>query len=282
MKFLLACALLPSCFVTVIIRADEPKPAVKIVHRPDVVYGEVHGAGLLADVAYPEGKGPFPAIISVHGGRWVASNRRGQGVINVKQWAEMGYFAMSIEYRLVRCTPAPACYQDMLCSIRWMHANAKNYNVDPNRIFLIGMSAGGHLVSLAGTLGEGSFERTGGWKEQPHTVRGIISVAAPYDLPNLDWANLWAPAGKDGDAARKLASPIQHVSEKSAPILIVHADNDRSVPVKQANDMVDALKKAKARHRYAHSTDRGHMEITPYVVEQSQKFIDDITANRLR
>ena len=48
----------------------------KIIVKKDVVYGRVHGAGLLADIAYPEGKGPFPVILSVHGGRWVGSHRR--------------------------------------------------------------------------------------------------------------------------------------------------------------------------------------------------------------
>src|SRR5262245_38957322 len=101
----------------------------KIVHKQDVVYGRVHGAALLADIAYPEGPGPFPVILSVHGGRWVASSKTdpGEGAIDVKQWAGFGFFAMSIDYRLVGCTPPPACYQDLLCAIRWVHAQAKVY-----------------------------------------------------------------------------------------------------------------------------------------------------------
>jgi alpha-L-fucosidase 2 len=137
----------------------------KIIVQEDVVYGRVRGAGLLADIAYPEGKGPFPVILSVHGGRWVAESKTTHSTIKVRQWAGFGFFAMSIDYRLLGCTPPPACYQDVLCAIRWLHAHAARYPIDPNRIFLIGQSAGGHLVSLAATLGDGPFKRTGGWED---------------------------------------------------------------------------------------------------------------------
>lgn len=249
----------------------------KIISKTAVVYGQVHGAGLLADIAYPEGPGPFPAILSVHGGRWVGGHRKDASTIKVEPWAKAGFFAMSIDYRLTGCTPAPACYQDVLCALRWLHAHAKDYHIDPKRIFLIGQSAGGHLVSLAATLGEGPFERTGGWKDQPHDFRAAISVAACYDLPALDWGKYWTPAGTDPLEARKLASPLQHVSAKIKPLLVIHADNDKSVPIQQALDMVAALKKANAPHRFLHSTDKGHMGITDYVIKEARQFIREVS-----
>src|SRR5882762_435590 len=118
-------------------KADEKAPA-KIVAREDVVYGRVNGAGLLADIAYPETKAPLPAIISVHGGRWVGGHKRDASTIKVEQWAGFGFFAMSIDYRLKESTPAPACYQDFQCAIRFVHAHADKYNIDAKRIFLIG------------------------------------------------------------------------------------------------------------------------------------------------
>src|SRR5262245_56039268 len=81
-----------------------------VTYREDVIYGRVEGAALLADVAYPDGPGPFPAIISIHGGRWVAGNRRDTSSIKVRDWAAQGFFAMSIDYRLAKSSPAPACY----------------------------------------------------------------------------------------------------------------------------------------------------------------------------
>lgn len=96
----------------------EERASTEIVVREDVVYGRVHGAGLLADIAYPTSDQPLPAIISVHGGRWRGGHKKDSSTIVVKQWAEFGFFAMSIDYRLVGCTPAPACYQDLQCAIR--------------------------------------------------------------------------------------------------------------------------------------------------------------------
>jgi acetyl esterase/lipase len=66
-----------------------------------VIYGRVEGAALLANLAYPDGPALKPAILSVHGGRWRAGNRADASSIKVAQWAEFGFFAMSIDYRLV-------------------------------------------------------------------------------------------------------------------------------------------------------------------------------------
>lgn len=159
-------------------RAMAQDKNVTIIVQEDVVYGRVQGAGLLADIAYPEGKGPFPVILSVHGGRWFRESKTTHSAIKVRQWAGFGFFAMSIDYRLIGCTPAPACYQDVLCAIRWVHAHADKYPIDTKRVFLIGQSAGGHLVSLAATLGEGPFKKTGGWEDRPFLAASSLALAA--------------------------------------------------------------------------------------------------------
>lgn len=247
----------------------------KVIHtEEDVVYGRAWGAGLLADIAWPESQQPVPAIISVHGGRWKGGHKRDDSTITVKQWAEFGFFAMSIDYRLVDCSPAPACYQDLQCAIRFVHANAKRYNIDTNRIFLIGQSAGGHMVSLAATLGDGPFPRTGGWKDASNDFRAAISVAANYELTTLSWGDIWTPAKGDPVEARKLASPVNHVKKEMKPLLILHSDNDRSVPIENALGMVEALKKADAPHTFHRYPDAGHMGITDEVIERTREFIE--------
>ena len=246
-----------------------------ITFAEDVIYGRVEGSALLADVAQPAGDGPFPAIVSVHGGRWVAGHRKDTSSIKPREWAQLGFVAMTIDYRLARATPAPACYQDLLCAIRYVRAHAAQYRVDPNRIFVIGQSAGGHMASLLATLGEGPYKKTGGWNEQSAEVRAVISVCAPYELNTLDWGKLWVPIGADETAARREASPIVHVKAGIKPILILHSDDDKSVPIKQAMDMADALQKAGARHKFLHYTDKGHMQIVDYVIRESVAFIKD-------
>lgn len=272
------CWLFAACLATQAPAVAQPKVAdekqdVKIIYVEDLVYGRVHGAGLLADVAFPESKERLPAILSVHGGRWRGGHKRDASAINVKQWAGFGFFAMSIDYRLVGCTPAPACYQDMQTAIRYLHANAERHNIDTKRIFLIGQSAGGHMVSLAATLGDGPFARTGGWEKASNDFRAVISVAANYELTTLSWGNIWTPAGEDPIKARKLASPVSHVAKDSKPHLVLHSDNDRSVPIDNALQMVEALKKAGTPHVFHRYPNMGHMGINEEVIKQSLDFI---------
>lgn len=261
-------------FWTALTMADDPADA-EIIVREDVVYGRVHGAGLLADIAWPETDEPLPALISVHGGRWRGGHKRDNSTIKVAQWAEFGMFAMSIDYRLVGCTPAPACYQDLQCAIRFVHAHADEYNIDTSRIFLMGQSAGGHMVSLAATLGDGPFPRTGGWEDASNGFRAAISVAANYELNTLSWGNIWTPPGADPTEARELASPVNHVSADSKPLLILHSDNDRSVPIDNALLMIDALQEAEAEYVFHRYPEMGHMGINAEVISRAREFIEE-------
>jgi acetyl esterase/lipase len=256
--------------------AAAEQASAPVVTRTDVIYGRVEGSALLANLAYPDGPGLRPAIVSVHGGRWRAGNRTDASSIKVTAWAEFGFFAMSIDYRLVGGSPAPAPYVDLRCAIRWVHAHADDYGVDPERIYLIGQSAGGHMVSLAATLGDGPYPKAGGWDHARSDVRAVISVAGPYDLNTLSWGNLWTPVAANVEEARRLASPMTHVSATTKPTLIIHSDDDRSVPVQQAADMVEKLKAAGVHHRYVHYTDRGHMGITDEVVKEARAFIAEV------
>jgi len=244
-----------------------------ITSKQDVIYGRVEGSALLADLAYPERGDRLPAIISVHGGRWRAGNRTDASSIKVGQWAAFGFFAMSIDYRLVGGSPAPAPYQDLLCAIRWVHAHAADYRIDPDRIYLIGQSAGGHMVSLVATIGDGPYKRAGGWDTARSDVRAVISVAGAYDLNTLSWGNLWTPVNEEVEAARRAASPLAHVTSATKPILVIHSDDDKSVPIQQAIDMDQSLTNAHVPHRFVHYTDKGHMGITDDVIKEARAFI---------
>ncbi len=259
---------------------SQAQPSAPIVVKTDVVYGRVEGSALLANLAYPDGPTLKPAILSVHGGRWRAGNRADASSINVAQWAEFGYVALSIDYRLVGGSPAPAPYLDLLCAIRWLHAHAEEYRVDPDRIYLVGQSAGGQMVSLVATLGEGPFPRVGGWEKARSDVRAVISVAATYDLIPLSWGNLWTPVSGNVEEARRIASPITHVTATTKPTLVIHSDDDKSVPVQQAVDMAAKLAAAGVPHRFVHYTDRGHMGITAEVIAEARAFIAEVEAKK--
>lgn len=276
---MLALAALVTCTPSVAWAQASRMPIVaeNIVVQRDVIYGRPDGAAVLADIAYPEmGKG-LPAILYVHGGRWTTGERVGRLQLYVEDWAKAGYFAMTIDYRLAGSAPAPAGYQDLMCAIRWLHAHAEQFNIDPNRIYLAGNSSGGHVVSLAATLGDGPYERVGGWKDARSDVRAVISISGAYELNALSWGNLWAPLStKDVHEARRIASPIDQISPRTRPMLIVHSDDDQSVPVQQAVDMAAALEKSGIKHKFVRYKDRGHMRLTDEVVDAMLAFIADV------
>ncbi|MEI8040893.1 MAG: alpha/beta hydrolase [Verrucomicrobiota bacterium] len=281
----LGCLLLILTFPHVSAAADAPVTSTAaapvspdIVSQKDITYGQVLGAALLADIAHPKSpKGKLPAILSVHGGRWMRGTKRDNGAINVDQWAGLGFVAMTIDYRLRGCSPPPACYQDLQCAVRYLHAHAGQYHIDENRIFLIGQSAGGHMVSLAATMGNGDLPKTGGWETARGDFRAAICVSGPQDLKALSWGNLWTPVGIDPQTAKELASPIPYANPGMQPLLIFHADNDKSVPIANALAMVKVLEERKCPHQFHHYETAGHMKISPDVIEKSLDFIRKVS-----
>ena len=259
-----------------------------VMAQKDVIYGRADGAALLADIAYPAGKDHLPAILMVHGGRWRAGSRSDENYAKQDGWARDGFFAMNIDYRLVNSTPAPACYQDMYTALRWVHAHASEYHIDTSRIYLMGNSSGGHEVALAATLGEGPYGKTGGWDKESEDFRAAISFSGAYDLNTLSWGNLWTPitgsastgfttlAGASLEEARRIASPLHNIGPRTKPLLLLHSDDDRSVPIQQAIDMDKALTAAHVPHKFIHYTDRGHIGFTDEAMREARAFIADL------
>lgn len=267
------------------------QPVAKIIENKDLEYGRTDGASLLADIAYPEGRTRLPVILMVHGGRWRAGSRSDANYAKQAGWAQDGYFAMNIDYRLVNTTPAPACYQDMYTALRWIHAHAAQYGIDTSRIYLMGNSSGGHEVALAATLGQGPYVKTGGWEKEPADFKAAISFSGAYDLNTLSWGNLWTPlegaastgfkslAGTALEDARRLASPIRNIGPQTKPMLLLHSDDDRSVPIQQAIDMDRALTAAQLPHKFIHYTNRGHIGFTDEAMAEARAYIAALEAN---
>lgn len=268
--------------------AATAQPSVKVMEKNDLIYGRADGAALLADIAYPEGKNQLPVILIVHGGRWRAGAKSDANYAKQAGWAQNGFFAMNIDYRLVNTTPAPGCYQDMYAALRWIHAHASEYGLDIDRIYLMGNSSGGHEVALAATLGEGPYAKTGGWDKDSADFRAAISFSGAYDLNTLSWGNLWTPIAGNANTgfttlaaaaleeARRVASPIHNIGPNTKPILLLHSDDDRSVPIQQAIDMDQALTAAHVRHKFIHYKDRGHIGFTDEAMGEARAFIADL------
>lgn len=105
-----------------------------------------------------QGEKPLPIVVFIHGGALRAGDKRG-GLTIVAPLVESGYFAgASVGYRLTGEAIWPAQIHDCKAAIRWLKANANKYKLDPDRIGVVGTSAGGHLVAMLGTNGKGEWD----------------------------------------------------------------------------------------------------------------------------
>ena len=127
--------------------------AVFVEDKPDVEYGKVGGASLRLDAHVPNGAGPFPMVLIVHGGGWGTGDKRKGMEPFFEPLNKAGDFTwFSINYRLAPSNHWPACLEDVQTAIRWVKSHAKEYKGDPQRLALMGYSAGGELVCLAAVL----------------------------------------------------------------------------------------------------------------------------------
>ena len=206
--------------------------------KKDIEYGQADGTSLLLDASVPDGPGPFPVAILVHGGGWSigdkgGSNKPGNSA-DISPWFDtlnQAHFTwFSLNYRLAPAHPWPAMQDDVQTAIRWVKAHAAEYKGDPKRIVLFGHSSGGHLAAeVAMVAGDDT------------RVQAFVGFAPVTDLVQDSVPRGISPAlrGLFGfksrdltDESRKIladASPINHVTPQAPPTLLVHGDLDHSV-----------------------------------------------------
>src|SRR5262245_26225413 len=117
---------------------------------PNVTYLTASGSDLKLDVyRRRDVTTPQKTMVFYHGGGWIGGTKEAS-FMSVMPWLEMGWNVVNVEYRMARVAEAPAAVEDALCALRFVVAQAKNYNVDVNKIVVTGESAGGHLALMAG------------------------------------------------------------------------------------------------------------------------------------
>jgi acetyl esterase/lipase len=149
------------------------------------------GADNKLDLRKPStGAGPFPTVIWIHGGGWKGGSRT--DVFQAYRLVCSGYAVASIDYRLSGTAPFPAQIYDVKAAIRFLRANAKTYNLDPQRFATFGSSAGGHLAALAATsAGVADLEdMTLGNPGVSSAVSAAVVWYGPTDIGQMDSALL--------------------------------------------------------------------------------------------
>jgi acetyl esterase/lipase len=225
-----------------------PSRAETLVAK-DVVYGDPGGEKLLMDVYRPEGPGPHPAVLLVHGGGWLGGSKAGH------QWsgqmlARNGYVACAINYRLAPKHPYPAAFDDCQRAVRWIRAHAAEYGIDPDRVGAMGDSAGGHLVALIGVRDtrDNSDRALARFSSRPEAVVAYYGAFELVRMWQIEMAHrpLTAWLGGPPEGREKLyaeASPVSMVTKQAPPFLILHGDSDRVNPEEQSHLLHQALRR---------------------------------------
>ncbi len=226
-----------------------------------VEYGKPGGHALLLDMHVPDGPGPFPAAILVHGGGFDGGSRGTNMAPTFQPLADAGFAWFSIDYRMAPEFRFPEAREDVDAAVKWVKANAAAYKVDPAKIVLAGESAGAFLVNYAATHETSSTK-----------VAAVVDIYGPVDYEKIarqrqaypgrfnmasinghqkTGGGIWffGVQGYDEASFSKLKdiSPIYAVHKGMPPFLAIHGTRDDQVPYEQSTILCEAMRKVGAR-----------------------------------
>ncbi len=229
----------------------------------DVQYAE-ESENQVFDLYYPqEGEGPFAVLLHIHGGGFGMGDKRDDHMDTYLRFLEKGIAVGSIEYRLSGEAIFPAAVLDCREAVRFLRKNASEYNIIPDKIAVIGGSAGGNLSAMLGmNIPNGAFP--GEEKKEFDTdcnVLFAIDQFGPIDFRNMDdqaRANgvsfadhdeassaessyMGGPLPELSDEWIHKADPTTYISDNMAPLLVEHGCVDRLVPFMQSVNLVNAV-----------------------------------------
>jgi acetyl esterase/lipase len=215
-----------------------------------------------ADLYFPLERAPnvkSAAVIVIHGGGFNDGDKARPREINLGgHLARNGCVAMSINYKLRKMKGQvtwPQSLHDAKTAVRWLRKNAERLSIDPERIGVIGFSAGENLAAMLATTGPADgLEPEGPYGEFPTHVRCAIDFYGAVDLMNYHDMKMFAKTREEAPEIYRKASPITYVDAKDAPILMIHGTADETVPLSQSETLAATLKSAGVEH---------HLRIVP-------------------
>lgn len=224
----------------------------------DVAYADVSPAQKL-DIYWPEkGRGPFPVIVSIHGGAFMGGDKRDEQITSMLKALKRGYCVVGVNYRMSGEAKFPTLIHDVKATIRWMRANAREHSFDPHKIATWGGSAGGYLSLMAGvsTHVPELDDLSLGNPDQRSDVQAVVDWFGPTDFLKMD-EQLVESGLSDGDEedhngadspeslllGKKIteipelvrsANPETYIHPNVPPFFIQHGTQDDIVPHQQS------------------------------------------------
>jgi uncharacterized sulfatase len=253
-----------------------PRLPQSILLEADLSYARTNNPRQTLDLLLPKSPRndkPLPVVAFIHGGAWQGGDKR-QGLSALVGFVQSGEYAgVTIGYRLSGEATWPAQIHDCKAAIRWVRGHARKYHLDPDRIGVMGPSAGGHLVALLGTSGgiEALEGDLGEYRSTSSRVSCVVDEFGPsellamgrspgldHDSPNSPESRLVGGPVQERKNVARSASPVTHVTSDDPPFLIIHGTADPLVPFDQSKRLHDALRRVGVEALLIPVTDGGH------------------------
>lgn len=277
--------------ISVSLRADD----TPYTQHQNIVYGEAHGIGLIMDIFVPKENKNGLAVVDVISGAWHSDRGKIRDHMRSQTFdifCRKGYTVFAIRPGSITKFSGPEMRSNLNTGIRWVKDHATEYGIDPNRMGMMGASAGGHLASLAAVTAEDEKSTDG--KIVPSTRVKAVAVFFPptdflqYGEKKVDLkgderiaksarrlAFPEAPADiSEEDAIKALTaiSPARLVTPKAPPFLIIHGDADLVVPLQQSQVLLEGLKKSEVPAELIVKAGGGHPWLT---IHEEMKLLAD-------
>jgi len=269
----------------------EPPVTPDIREIKDIEYKKIDSTSLQIDMYVPKNLSkPAPLLVFIHGGAW-AHGKRSDYLTYLIPFAQQGYVTATVSYRLVKDGQNlyPACAEDIRDAVQWFFRNGEEYGYDPDRIALIGGSAGGHL-SLLGAYGwRSSSEKPDSIIEPQHKVKAVVDIYGPYDLTtpySRTHRLVTRLIGHSYEEKPELyleASPMSYLDKSDPPTLILHGSADNLVPISQSDTLKVHLDKLGIPNVYCRVPGWPHtMDLAQRVNDYSRKQMSEFFEKYLK
>ena len=214
---------------------------------------------LYAYLYTPVTLGPYPSIVTIPGGGWTDGDATDMRFV-AEYLAQRGFAVLAIEHRPAAQGGLEQVLADLHAGMRWMVRNARAHRLDMQRVGLLGFESGGHLAALL-ALAQNAQPPLSGLPRDAMlpAIRAVVAGGAPMDLTTFDdTPALRALLQGNGEAARRMASPVHRMHAAAPPFFLFHGTRDAEVPIAQAEAMAETLTEQGVRVEFYRMELRGH------------------------